>query len=307
MFHGYYLLHPSPLIVSTWDDAALRYLGGIGAEKPVYCLVHVPWHHAVSQRMLRKKLLFFSLRRKGVTPLLITNSPEEEIYRRRFGIPGFRGISYVYTDEKAYAIQNGTPKLYEAVYAAQLQAFKRIELAAHLEKLFVLTYTPGRSENDLPAFCPAVKHASYNKTWVDAAEKNRIYNQSRVGLCLSAEEGPMLASLEYQLTGLPVVSTPARGGRDTYYHPESCLVVEANPQAVKAGVLEMAGRHLDPAAIRERTIRRLEADRRQYVDHLMAFVQKDCGARLNPDALYARLFSEPGANFIPLPPQGRHP
>ncbi len=37
-------------------------------------------------------------------------------------------------------------------YAAQLRNFKRIGLAAALESLYVLTYTPGRSDNDLPAF-----------------------------------------------------------------------------------------------------------------------------------------------------------
>ncbi len=50
--------------------------------------------------MLRKKLLFGWLRLKGIKPLLITNSPEEDLYRRRCGIDGFRCISYVYTDEK---------------------------------------------------------------------------------------------------------------------------------------------------------------------------------------------------------------
>jgi glycosyltransferase involved in cell wall biosynthesis len=116
----------------------------------------------------------------------------------------------------------------------------------------------------------------------------------------------MLASLEYQLAGLPVVSTASKGGRDTYYHLESCLIVEANPKAVKAGVLEMANRNLDPQLIRQQTIRQLEGDRRQYVDQLTAYVQKDSGIGLNPDSLYVRLFSDPRANFIPLPPSTEH-
>ena len=299
-FHGYYRLNESPLVVSTWDNDALRYLAGLPEKEPVYCLVHLPWNHAVAHKMLRKKLLFAWLRYKGLRPLLVTNSPAEDAYRRRLGIAGFRGISYVYTDEKAYSVEPGVAKRYDAVYAAQLQPFKRLALAAEVERLFVLTYTPGQPENDLPAFCPALRHAAYNRTWMDGAAKNRIYNQSSVGLCLSAVEGPMLASLEYQLAGLPVVSTPSKGGRDTYYHPESCLVVPPDPRAVKAGVRQMAHRNLDPLTIRQRTLARLTADRWEYVTQLAACVQKDGGTRLDPEVLYGHLFTNPGSNFVPL-------
>jgi glycosyltransferase involved in cell wall biosynthesis len=299
-FHGYYRLNESPPVVSTWDDEALRYLAGLPKKEPIYCLVHLPWDHAVAHRMLRKKLLFAWLRYKGLRPLLATNSPAEDAYRRRLGIPGFGGISYVYTNEKAYSVQPGVAKRYDAVYTAQLQPFKRLTLAAEVEKLFVLTYTPGRPENDLPAFCPALRHAAYNRTWVDGSGKNRIYNESKVGLCLSAVEGPMLASLEYQLAGLPVVSTPSKGGRDTYYHPESCLIVPPDPQAVKAGVRQMAHCNLDPFAIRQRTLARLTADRWAYVTQLAARVQKGGGTRLDPEVLYERLFTDPGSNFLPI-------
>lgn len=43
--------------------------------------------------------------------------------------------------------------------------------------------------------------------WLDSEELNRCLNQCRLGLCLSAVEGPMYASIEYLLAGLPVVST----------------------------------------------------------------------------------------------------
>jgi glycosyltransferase involved in cell wall biosynthesis len=301
LFHGYYQLNQSPPIVSTWDDAALWYLAAMPKKEPVYCLVHLPWHHAVWNRMLRKKLLFAWLRLKGIKPLLITNSPEEDLYRRRCGIDGFRCISYVYTDEKKYSTGNGTGKKYDAVYAAQLRAFKRIGLAAEIESLYVLTYTPGRKENDLPAFCPAVKHASYNRQWLDQEEKLRIYHQSRVGLCLSAEEGPMLASLEYQLAGLPVISTRSRGGRDTYYHPESSLIVEATPGAIKASVKKMIERAPDPPEIRKQALKHLVHDRQYYTEQIAAYVQKDCGARINPAQLHQQLFPDPSASFVALP------
>ncbi|WP_164127899.1 glycosyltransferase, partial [Stenotrophomonas maltophilia] len=55
---------------------------------------------------------------------------------------------------------------------------------------------------------------------------NRVYNQAAVGLCLSAVEGAMCASMEYLMAGLPVVSTPSVGGRDVYFDPDYCIIAE---------------------------------------------------------------------------------
>jgi hypothetical protein len=46
---------------------------------------------------------------------------------------------------------------------------------------------------------------------------NYFCNRSRVGLCLSAHEGASLASAEYSLAGVPIVSTPSKGGRDVLF------------------------------------------------------------------------------------------
>ena len=45
--------------------------------------------------------------------------------------------------------------------------------------------------------------------------RQRHLNRARVGLCLSAREGAMFASMEYLLSGLPIVTTPSMGGRDS--------------------------------------------------------------------------------------------
>jgi hypothetical protein len=133
-------------------------------------LIHLPWDHAVAHRMLRKKLLFAWLRYRGLRPLLVTNSPAEDAYRRRLGIPGFRGISYVYTDEKVYSPAPGAAKSYDAVYAAQLQPFKRLELAAEVESLFVLTYTPGGPKTTSPRFArPCATPPTTGRGWTAPA------------------------------------------------------------------------------------------------------------------------------------------
>jgi len=300
LFHGAYVLNENPRVVSLWDDIALQKLTNQPKNGDTYCFIHLPWNHAKAQKMLRKKMLFAQLRTKDLIPVMASNSTREDSYRRWFSIPGLQCSAYIYTDEKDYGILD-IEKKYDAIYAAQLMPFKRIELAKDLSQVFILTYTPGTGksyENDLPGFCPGMKHADFNKTWVDHIGKNRLFNQSQVGLCLSAEEGPMLASLEYMLSGLPVVSTKSKGGRDEYYDEDYCLIVDDNPAAVRRGVEEMIARRLDPEYIRKKTIARLNQDRKRYVDFISDYLRKHSHILLDPDELFHHIFDRPKSRFV---------
>lgn len=301
LFHGAYILNEEPLVMGVLDYVVLSKIAEKHRNGPVYCLLHLTWNHAKVHKIIRKKIFLESLRRKGLTPLLITNSLEEDAYRRFFKVPGFHCNEYIYTDEKDYGVLN-IEKKHDAVYAAQLMPFKRIELAREIDKIFVLTYTPGSKvgENNLPDLCPSMKHADYNRTWVDHVGKNRLFNQSKVGLCLSKEEGPMLASLEYMLSGLPVVSTRSKGGRDEYYNKDYCLIVDDNPAAVRKGVEELIARQIDPHYIREKTIEKLNRDRDRYVNLLSEYVRKDSHIILDPVQLRHKFFDKPKNNFVPI-------
>ncbi|MBX3581879.1 MAG: glycosyltransferase [Rhizobiaceae bacterium] len=97
---------------------------------------------------------------------------------------------------------------------------------------------------------------------------NRHLNDAAVGLCLSAVEGPMFASTEYMLAGLPVVTTPNRGGRDVYMDDEYCLTVPPDPRSVGEAVEALKARRIPRNYIHERTLTKLERDRRRFVDLL---------------------------------------
>jgi glycosyltransferase involved in cell wall biosynthesis len=96
---------------------------------------------------------------------------------------------------------------------------------------------------------------------ISAAEVNSVLAQSRVGLCLSAEEGAMYASVEYLLAGMPVVSTPNIGGRDMFSDPEFWLTVPDTPESIRDAVAEVSRRQVPPARIRARTLERVHGHR----------------------------------------------
>lgn len=298
LFHGVYILNKDPFIVALWGDDAWEIVAN-STPKPEYFLWHNAWFQGTIKRMLKLKYKFYQLQKKGIQPLQITNSSLEDKYRRSFGIPGFQSSSYVYTDENQYPILQKEKK-YDAVYAAQLRDFKRIPLASKLEKLYVLTYKSGQKQWSLYDDYPTMKHADFNHQWVDTVQKNQLFSASEIGLCLSQEEGPMLASLEYMLNGLPVVSTQSRGGRDEYYQPDYCKIVDANPEAVRNGVKELIGRQLSAEHIREQTINKLNQDRRNYTTLLSEVVEKRSRILLNPQTLMGKIFTNPKNNFLRL-------
>lgn len=97
------------------------------------------------------------------------------------------------------------------------------------------------------------------------AEIVRANTRARVGLCLSEVEGAMLASIQYLLCGLPVVTTPSRGGRAVFFDAQNSVVVTPEPKAVAAGVRELITRKIDPSAIRGRTIERMAEHRQRLI------------------------------------------
>ncbi len=99
-------------------------------------------------------------------------------------------------------------------------------------------------------------------------EVNRHLNRASVGLCLSEAEGAMFASTEYLLAGLPIVTTPSMGGRDTYFDPEYCWSVPPEADAIAAAVRGLKEKNFPPDYIQARTLQKIHADRGRFVNLL---------------------------------------
>jgi glycosyltransferase involved in cell wall biosynthesis len=176
---------------------------------------------------------------------------------------------------------------FDAVYNAKLMAFKRHYLAVGIGRVSYITYF----DSDLPkmaarALCKQLNeaipgHRVVNPIenglpkFIEPAEVNRAYNRAAVGLCLSAEEGAMYSSLEYMLAGLPIVSTPSKGGREVFFDPNFCVLVDPNPSAVREGVERLIARNIPRDEIRESTLAKVRVHRDRFQRHLNEILNRD--------------------------------
>ena len=119
---------------------------------------------------------------------------------------------------------------------------------------------------------------------------NLALNRSSVGLCLSAVEGQMRASMEYMMAGLPIVSAVSAGGRDYFFDDEFCAIARADPRSIREAVAAMAARRIPRGYIRARTLARVERERSRFIDFVQGIIDDHGGfadfAAAFPDLLH---------------------
>jgi glycosyltransferase involved in cell wall biosynthesis len=175
---------------------------------------------------------------------------------------------------------------HDAIYVARLRPFKRHALAKNVSSILILT----DHGEDVPAFCPDVAHAEFNQRRLSPYKVSERINEARVGLCLSAEEGAMRASVEYLLCGLPVVTTESRGGREVFFDEMNSITVPPDSAAVAEAVNTWTERGRDTERIRSRTIARLKSVRNAYCRYLSSIFSRIGAGSICSDDLYASYF-----------------
>ncbi|MGL5873057.1 MAG: glycosyltransferase [Xenococcaceae cyanobacterium] len=291
-FHGYYILSTHPLIVSfIGDDLFLGKAEQTLPEwfRPKYVLEHVTWWSATPKRMVKYKLRQIRHGFKGRTHHLVVNTLDEESARKRFLIRGNHFNHNFYINEHLLKPLE-QPKNYDAVYTARLDPVKRHWLAKNIERLFIATFG---GDGNLHTFCPELQHAEFNQAFLPHTELVKKYNQAYAGLCLSAIEGPMIASTEYLLCGIPVVSTPSKGGRDEFFNSQNSLVVPPESSAVAQAVEHWKKLQPDPQVIREGILQKFENLRRGYCKYIAELIYKDSGEKKDPEELMEKYFASP--------------
>lgn len=192
--------------------------------------------------------------------------------------------------------------LTDTIYVARLLPWKQHGLASQLNApLFVYGEpdTPEAVEQMalIRQSCPTARfvnhdlgHGTYQ--YLKRPDLVRAMSCARVSLALSPVEGVMRATTEALLTGLPVVSIPSIGGRETFFTSDTALIVEPTPEAVRMGVDQMLARRLTRAEVRKATLAKIHDARHHFTDAANRMVQ----SHLGPLAPVVRV--EPLLDFI---------
>jgi glycosyltransferase involved in cell wall biosynthesis len=220
----------------------------------------------------------------------LCNTPRETELMRAEGHAVVTLNQNCLVDDAVFRPISDIEPIHDAVYNARLSPEKRHELAVEVDKL-ALVYFYNAYEGPPQAFHE--RHSRYvamlpTARFINAltpdgcqhlpkSEVNRVLAQSRVGLCLSFFEGGMLASIEYLLAGLPVVSTPSLGGRGQYFDDEYCLVVPPDPRSIRDAVQALVARNLPRDYVRAKTLARVEADRARYIALVQGLIDQAGG------------------------------
>ena len=304
-FAPLHLLSARPIVLHALDWAfepgapTYRLLRAL-RDRRVDFLVSLSWYQAKPPLVAKLVRLEHRVGRLGdhrVT-ILASSSAELEPFRRA-GLSALLVGNGALVDERIYRPLPGRRAHFDAVYDARLSSFKRHPLAAEVPNLALITYPyKGRVDPDYrEAIEPLLARAhlfngnpltsAYRR--LSAPEVNQALNRCAVGLALSREEGGMYASTQYLLAGLPVVSTPSRGGRDEFYHSDYVRIVDPDPRAVAAAVAEMRTCKTPPDEIRARTLATVEEHRRRLF-HCVDAIYASQGCDRSFEAEWPALF-----------------
>jgi len=258
-----YLLSEDPLVV-TGSFASYVAMGKL--KRPFTFLYHNPgWIRARSLPRYIKILRHFG---KNAKVHFITNEESEARWLMLLGQKATCLGHNLHVRDGFFTPDPAAPKRYDAVYAAAMAPYKRIELAREIQRLAFVTYVTHQDEWDLHAYEPRLRHADFNRRFISREEVRERFRASHVGLALSAAEGAMFSCTEYLLCGLPVVTTPNRGGRNRYLTPETSTTVAPDPRDIRIAVERYCQSPPDPDSIRGITLNLMRRDRAAFVELL---------------------------------------
>lgn len=104
--------------------------------------------------------------------------------------------------------------------------------------------------------------------FLGAEEINKVYNASKVGLCLSEVEGICLSSMEYLLSGIPVVNVKNDGGRDRFLDSHNSIFVNPDIEEITRAIDYLIEANLQPEDIRNYTLIQIKKEFETLIDQL---------------------------------------
>ena len=204
--------------------------------------------------------------------------------KQEFDIFQSRGVKCKYINQNAlvdssiFNVNTSIEKNHEVVYNGRLELTKRHYLLKKCKSISLVSAIVHNVNDSKNAFLnhlnSTIPHAQIlnfnpfrkltNYTFdesipqLTSKEISDYYNAHKVGVILSDKEGACYASVEYLLSGLPVVSTVSIGGRDVFLDNRFCRTVKSTSNAVYNAVEELKLLNISPEFVRQETIKNFQ-------------------------------------------------
>ena len=220
-----------------------------------------------SRDRLLKDFLFFKLFNFPLENVYLYCSSQDAVQAAlEIGFPRVYFLNHnCFLDEKQFELREDLNKKYHSVLVGRTAAYKRLILARKIKNLALVLRANCKNDKLFTDIPPYVYR---NEKHLSSTEVSGVIQQSYSGLCLSEEEGVCYASSEYLLCGVPVVSTPSRGGRDVWYNQRNSIICQPDPNAIAESVEFFVKNPPNPLTIRNEHIRKSKEYRKIFIDIL---------------------------------------
>lgn len=267
------VLNARPAVVAAFDTDFERHLDAFAAfaraNAGTAVLLQLGYEHETPElaRHLGDVVARFLDRAPGARVVALGNSAPECASLASCGVETRLVHQNCFLDERRYRPM-GRARPFDAAYVARLTPCKRHELVPpELAPKLLLMGCATKiydSERDYADMVRTRYAAACVVPTFSGARISEYLARAKCGLVLSAREGASFCSSEYLLCGLPVVDTPALGGRSVLYPEEFVRSVEATPEAVGAGVAHWVRNRPDPWQVRAAWLAKARVHRAAY-------------------------------------------
>jgi glycosyltransferase involved in cell wall biosynthesis len=257
--------------------------------RPFYALVSPDWY--VTERLceLRVKAQRAKEKLPEATIIFLVPTKSELELLQDNGLTALWVHVGAFVDETIFYPDFEATKKFSAVHNATCDFYKRHELAWGVERIAVISSLHDQDNltrrlelikgyQDL-AYCNLSPNGEVH--WIDEKGVRAIICQSHCGLILSEVEGFCRASAEYLFCGIPVVTTPSKGGRDELFDSSCVYTVSPNRFAIEQAVKTIRKDGYDPAQIRAGVVRKSREHRLRLINWLSDVSKRDVYAEAN--------------------------
>ena len=269
------VLNASPAVVAAYEldfERAIPAFAGLAsANRDLVVLLQLGFEHETSEPAAHLAVSVSRFREMSpeARVIVLCNCEGEVATLGGLGLETRLIHQNCFLDERRFRPMGGRDRPYDAAYIARLTPFKRHSLipAEMAPRLLLLGSMTQHSMRSNPAYAGKEVERLAAARWVPSfpgVKVSELLATANCGLALSAAEGACFASAEYFLCGLPVVDTPALGGRAVLYPEEYVCEVAADSASIAAGVAHWRAQQPDPWKVRRAWLEKAAPHRAAY-------------------------------------------